>query len=161
MSTEAPKEQPNPVQTTEYVVGPEHRDPNPKYDHVNYLRVPKIFEIGQDDYMESRGIGFDTIEQQTGLRSFVRSLIGMNVDYRGQLRVGDRVTIKTYIENGIGNSSFTFGQTMQRDGEHVFGLSLTVVMVDDEGKKTPIPDDIRDKLLQPTIGNSDAPTANS
>lgn len=59
-TSEIPGQQPNPVQLTEVNIGREHID---EYGHVNYKAYPKIFEAGQDDYMNRRGIGFDEIER--------------------------------------------------------------------------------------------------
>lgn len=66
-----PKEPPNPVQLTEITVGPKLID---RYGHVNYKNFPALFEIGQDDYMGHRGIGFEQMEQQTGLKFPVKKM---------------------------------------------------------------------------------------
>lgn len=138
-----PKTPPNPVQLTEVTIGPELID---RYNHVNYKNFPVLFEIGQDDYMGRRGIGFEQMEEQTKLKFPVKK---MELTHDAELQEGDKATIATSITR-VGNSSITYHQEMQKGDAIVAKLDLVVVVFDPKtGKSTPIPDDIRAKLLQP------------
>jgi YbgC/YbaW family acyl-CoA thioester hydrolase len=111
------------------------------YGHVNYLSLPKIFERGQDAFMASHGLSFDDLQDRYGLRSFVRR---MEVDYRGQLFEGDDIVVNTTL--GLGTSSLTYDQSVNKNDEVIASSKLVVVLVDSEGRKTVIPDDVRKRL---------------
>lgn len=116
-------------------VTPEHID---QYGHVNYLAVPKLYEIAQDRALEECGLSFQKLETR-GIRSFVRRT---ELDYFDQLFEGDEVAVSTAV--GIGNTSMTFDQYMEKAGKRTSQYRLVAVAVDSEGKKTAIPEDVRE-----------------
>lgn len=130
-----------PVDTNEYIIGVE----NDQYGHINYKAYPGLFEPAQDAYMLARGLTFDEIEKDYGLRSVVPTY---TTKVRAESFSGDRVNIETRIER-VGSSSFTFDQSMRREETAIADFSMVVVMADLEGKPVSIPSPIREKLQVP------------
>jgi len=114
-----------------------------QYNHVNYKRYAEIAEIGQDEYLASRGLSFEYIEKYYGLRSFVISFDQVNFN---QLFLGDKLDLLTGIEK-FGNTSMSFGQSAFKEDNRIFDFNLKVVLVNAEGKPTRIPNSIREQLL--------------
>ncbi len=114
----------------------EHID---QYGHVNYLALPKLYEIAQDRALEECGLSFQGLETAYGIRSFVRRT---ELDYFDQLFEGDEVNVITGID--IGNTSMTFDQHMEKAEKRTSQYKLVVVAVDSEGKKVAIPEGIRE-----------------
>jgi len=135
----------NPVQLTEINVPKNFID---RYGHVNYKRFPKLFERGQDDYMSRRGIGFMQMEKVTGLKFPV---VSIKVTYRAELKKDDKPVISTTIpEGGVRDSSMSFNQEMRLGNRIVAEQDLVVVTFDPIAQfKTPIPQYMRERLLQP------------
>lgn len=114
-----------------------------QYRHVNYKRYAEIAEIGQDEYLASRGLSFDKLEKWFNLRSFVVWFEQVNYS---QLYLGDKLELLTRVGK-IGNSSMDFEQTAFKDKEHIFDFNLKVVVVDVAGKPVRVPNYIRDQVL--------------
>lgn len=120
------------------VVGSEHID---QYGHVGYKAVASMLEPYQDVVLASRGTTFETIEACFGLRSFVRKL---EILYPGQLKEGDKCEVSTELE--FGRTSMTFKQIVTRADLTVLTLTMVVVMVDGDGEKAPIPEELKEQL---------------
>ncbi len=114
----------------------EHID---QYGHVNYLALPRLYEIAQDRALEECELSFQGLETDYGLRSFVRRT---ELDYFDQLFQGDEVTVSTAVN--IGNTSMTFDQHMEKAEKRTSQYKLVVAVVDSEGRKAKIPDDVRE-----------------
>jgi len=71
-------------------VKPEWIDPN---DHVNIAYYVVAFDEANDTILEHVGVGFGYM-RRTGNSAFV---LGMNVDYRRELFVGDLLRIETRL----------------------------------------------------------------
>jgi len=69
----------------------------------------------------------------------------MGLTYKLDLFAGDLVDILTRVVS-IGNSSFTFGQQIERSDLFCAAEELKVVMVGEKGS-TPIPQEVRKKLI--------------
>lgn len=120
------------------VVGAEHID---RYGHVNYKAVPGMLEPHQDALLSSRKVSFEGIERQFGLKSFVRRL---ETIYSGELKEGNMCEVMTQLT--LGETSMTFVQSVDRDGAPVLRFTMVVVMVDEAGNKTPLPEELRKQL---------------
>ena len=114
----------------------EHID---QYGHVNYIALPKLYEIAQDKALEACGLSFQGLEADYGIRSFVKR---MELDYFDQLFEGDEVNVITGV--GIGNTSMIFDQHMKKAGAITSQYKMVVVAVDSEGKKASIPEAVRE-----------------
>ncbi|MEK7212348.1 MAG: thioesterase family protein [Patescibacteria group bacterium] len=111
------------------------------YGHMNYKAYPRLFEQGQDAFMDSRDIGFRAIEERFGLRSVVAD---MHVAYHGELHAGDEVNLVTTVT--VGRTSITYIQLVKRGDEILANMQLVVVLKNGEGKPTPVPDKVRAKI---------------
>lgn len=118
--------------------------PDP-YGHINYQAFPRLFEHGQDVFMGVRGWGFDAIERELGLRSYVA---GYDVAIKGEVAVGDRMRVGTAIGR-IGNTGITYHQLMEKAGQAVAEYRMTVVLVDENGQPAPVPQILRLALESP------------
>lgn len=133
--------QTHPIQVTEMVIGPEFID---SYGHVNYKAYFALLEPAQDQYIEDRGLnGFDEIERRFGLRSFVKKVELIN---NSELLEGDKAVVTTSIGH-IGNTSFSFIQSIALDGRNVADYTIVIVLTNEQGK-APIPNQLRDDLLR-------------
>ena len=112
-----------------------------QYGHMNYKAYPALFEPAQDEFMDSRGIGFVAIETRFGLRSVVKL---MQVTCHGELLAGDSVDIATFAK--AGTTSITYVQIAMKSDAVAAEMKLVVVLVDKDGKPTPVPDEIREKI---------------
>ncbi|MBI4099453.1 acyl-CoA thioesterase [Candidatus Microgenomates bacterium] len=135
----------NPIQRVEVTAGSELVD---QYGHVNYKNYLKLFEPGQDDYMNRRGIGFAQVEETMGLRSIVRAI---NIEFLGQFFADETAIVETSVGK-IGTTSYGLHQTMLKEGQPISKMDMTIVLMDANDQKTPIPDQLKAKLLEPYDG---------
>ena len=132
-------QQENPVQITTLVIPQESID---EYGHVNYKQIPSLLEPAQDQYMNERGIGFKSLQENLGIRSFVKANSSV---FKQQLLFGDSLTVKTGIEH-VGNTSFSFNQQILKEGQTAVEYSLTVVCVDEDGTPISLSRDLKKRL---------------
>lgn len=124
-----------------FVVGGEGLD---QYGHVNYKAVSAMLETFQDALLSHKGLSFESIEQDFGLRSFVKKL---EITWYSELREGDECLVNTNLE--LGNTSMTFYQTLiHGDGRQILTQNMVVVIADGDGKPTTIPAELRRKLTR-------------
>lgn len=69
----------------------------------------------------------------------------LEVDYRSTLYFMDEVEVRIQVEE-LGRTSVTFGFRIERDGETCAEGRLVTVLVDEEGRPVPWPDEIGAKL---------------
>lgn len=112
-----------------------------QYGHVNYKSVPAVLEEFQDALLFHEGVSFATIEKDFGLRSFVKKV---EVTWDGELKEGDECWVSTILE--LGNTSMKFRQVLNKAGSPVVTQLMVVVLVDNTGKPTAIPTELRRKL---------------
>lgn len=124
-------------EVTDITIGKEHID---QYGHVNYKSVPAVLEEFQDALLTHCDVSFVGIEKDFGLRSFVKKL---EVTWDGELKEGDECWVSTVLE--LGNTSMKFRQALNKNGVVVSQL-MVVVLVDNVGKPTAIPAELRKKL---------------
>lgn len=113
-----------------------------QYGHVNYKAYPRVFEPGQDQYMDERGVGFAKIEEGYGLRSFVKAF---SITYEGQLFQDQQAEIRTRIDR-LGRTSINYKQQLFVNNNRIALMQMTVVLVDEFDKPAEIPDVLRQKL---------------
>ncbi len=128
-----------PAQITDLVIPQESID---EYGHVNYKEIPSLLEPAQDQYMNERGIGFKSLQDNLGIRSFVKANSSV---FKQQLLLGDNLTVETKIGH-IGNTSFSFNQQILKKGETAVEYSLTVVCVDEDGIPISLSRDLKERL---------------
>ena len=124
-------------EVTDTTIDGKHID---QYGHVNYKAAPAILEPFQDALLLHTEVTFDGIEKDFGLRSFVKKV---EITWHGELKEGDECWVSTILE--LGNTSMKFYQTLNKDGL-VLSQLMVVVLVDNTGKPTAIPAELRKKL---------------
>lgn len=133
-------QQENPVQITTLVIPQESID---EYGHVNYKQIPSLLEQSQDQYMNDRGIGFALLQENLGIKSFVKANSSV---FKQQLLLGDSLTVETKIGH-IGNTSFSFNQQIIKEEKVAVEYSLTVVCVDENDTPISLSKDFKESLL--------------
>jgi acyl-CoA thioester hydrolase len=74
------------------------------------------------------------------------AVVRVEVDYLGETRFGEDVTVRTGVER-IGNSSFVLLQSVEQNGATTARGRTTLVHFDAKTRRSaPIPDEIRPKL---------------
>lgn len=109
--------------------------------YANYL---KFFERGRTEWLRNLGVNQAKLAEEQG-RIFV--VVGTQVRYRSPARLDDLLEIKTSITK-VGNSSCSFEQIAERNGEVLVESSIQICCVDTQSfKPAPIPADIRSLFL--------------
>lgn len=109
--------------------------------YANYL---KFFERGRTEWLRNLGVNQAKLAEEQQ-RIFV--VIGTQVRYRSPARLDDALEIKTRLTK-VGNSSSTFEQVAERNGETLVESSIQICCVDNQRfKPAPIPADIRSLFL--------------
>lgn len=103
--------------------------------HVNNASFASYTEVARLDFL-------------TCLGKSVRSLIlaSLYIDFRRQIKFGERVHVETRIER-LGTSSMTLAQTIYADDERATDVRSVVVYFDyANGKSRALTDEMRDAL---------------
>ena len=109
--------------------------------YANYL---KFFERGRTEWLRNLGVNQAKLAEEQ-VRIFV--VVGTQVRYRSPARLDDLLEIKTTLSK-VGNSSCTFEQIAERNGEALVESSIQICCVDTQSfKPAPIPADIRSLFL--------------
>lgn len=109
--------------------------------YANYL---KFFERGRTEWLRNLGVNQAQLAEEQQ-RIFV--VVGTQLRYRSPARLDDMLQIKTKITK-VGNSSCSFEQLAERNGETLVESSIQICCVDTQSfKPAPIPDDIRSLFL--------------
>ena len=109
--------------------------------YANYL---KFVERGRTEWLRNLGVNQAKLAEEQQ-RIFV--VIGTQVRYRSPARLDDALEIKTRLTK-VGNSSSTFEQVAERNGETLVESSIQICCVDNQRfKPAPIPADIRSLFL--------------
>ena len=109
--------------------------------YANYL---KFFERGRTEWLRHLGVNQAKLAEEQH-RIFV--VVGTEVRYRSPARLDDSLQIKTRLTK-VGNSSCTFEQIAERNGESLVESSIQICCVDNQSfKPAPIPADIRSLFL--------------
>ncbi|MDO5666598.1 MAG: tol-pal system-associated acyl-CoA thioesterase [Alcaligenaceae bacterium] len=109
--------------------------------YANYL---KFFERGRTEWLRNLGVNQAQLADKHQ-RIFV--VVGTQVRYRSPARLDDVLEIRTRLSK-VGNSSSSFEQVAERNGEILVESSIQICCVDTQSfKPAPIPDDIRSLFL--------------
>ncbi|NLA51491.1 MAG: tol-pal system-associated acyl-CoA thioesterase [Alcaligenaceae bacterium] len=109
--------------------------------YANYL---KFFERGRTEWLRNLGVNQAKLAEEQG-RIFV--VVGTQVRYRSPARLDNLIEIKTSLSK-VGNSSCSFEQIAERNGEVLVESSIQICCVDNQSfKPAPIPADIRSLFL--------------
>lgn len=113
------------------------------YGHLNNAVYVSWLEHGRLGYLWDRGHSFYSIPEAFGVHVVV---VHTDLSYKAQVRLGDRLRIKSRIVR-FGTSSFTFGQEISfPDGRVAASGTVTLACVGPAGASAPMPPDLR-KLL--------------
>jgi acyl-CoA thioester hydrolase len=112
--------------------------------HGNYF---VWFEMGRTELCRRRGLAYKDIETM----GFFIVVAEASCRYRRPLRYDDRFVVRTFLSEATPKKFvFSYEVTGQRDPSVVHATAQTVhVVVDREGKVTPLPQDILDRILGP------------
>lgn len=113
------------------------------YGHLNNGVYVNWLEHGRLCYLRDRGMTYDSIPGEEGVQVVV---VRLEIDYRAQVRLGERLRVVSRILR-LGNSSFTFDQQIAfEDGRPAASAAVTMVCVGPDGRSVPIPPRLRERL---------------
>ena len=113
------------------------------YAHVNQAVYAQWLEHGRLVYLRKRGMSYTSIPRDYGVHVVV---VHQAMDYRQQVRLGDRVFVTSEIAH-FGKSSFRFEHRIEYTGGHLAAKAMVVmVCVGDAGRPVEIPEELRAKL---------------
>ena len=113
------------------------------YGHVNNSVFVNWLEHGRLCHLRERGMTWSSLPDQFGVRAVI---VRMEIDWRAEVKLGDRLTIESRIEKS-GTSSFTFRQNIVfPDGRPAADGVAVMVVTRPEGGSVPIPDGLRERL---------------
>lgn len=107
----------------------------------NYL---KFFERARTEWLRHLGLTQAILREE---RHILFVVVAADLAYRAPARLDDVVLIKSRLTH-IGNSSFTFDQRGERNGQLLVESTIRLCCVSlDPFKPTPVPEDIRQLFL--------------
>lgn len=113
------------------------------YGHVNNSVFVNWLEHGRLCHLRERGMTWSSLPNQFGVRAVI---VRMEIDWRAEVKLGDRLTIESHIER-FGNSSFTFRQRIVFDDGRLAAEAVAVMVATGEGGgSVPIPEGLRERL---------------
>lgn len=131
----------SPIHITTARVRKKHVD---GYEHANYLDGhPKLLEVGRNDFLDSKGVGYSTLWDEFGLKIFV---VKMNVDYHAQLKLGDQVSIHTCVH--VKGGFLYFDQQMYKGENRTTDGLLLMLAVNSKDTPQRVPVPLRERLMQ-------------
>jgi YbgC/YbaW family acyl-CoA thioester hydrolase len=113
------------------------------YDHVNQAVYAQWLEHGRLVYLRKRGMTYTSIPETFGCHVVV---VHQALDYKTQVRLGDRIFIESAITH-FGGSSFRFEHRIEYpDGSLAVTASVVMVCVGEDGRPMTMPDELRERL---------------
>jgi len=110
-----------------------------KLGHINNAVYASYAELGRLAFLQELGIEAATL-----------ILARLTIDFRRQVRLGDRCAIQTRVSR-LGNTSFGLEQTLYANDEVAAEFEAVLVWFDYESQRPgPIPADVRDVLAGPS-----------
>ncbi len=112
------------------------------FHHVNHAVFLNYFEAARFETLES--VGFDPAE--LARREWGVHVVRVEVDYRREVRLGDRLTIRTRTEE-LRNTSMILEQEAvngSRENEVSASARVVIVWVGPDGRPMRIPEEVRD-----------------
>ena len=118
--------------------------------HINNKSIAAFFENARAQFLfEALGVSDNNL-QSFGKPIFV--LVKMVMDFHAELHYPGRVKTGTCVTR-IGNSSCTVSHGLFEDGECIATSDGICVLIDQKTRQSvPIPDDLRQRLLQLSAG---------
>jgi len=108
--------------------------------HSNFLNFA---ERARCELMRSIGYECSTIEDELGLLFVVKAA---EIDYIKPAKLDDALTVKTNVET-LRNTSFQMRQIVQKDGQDLCNMLVTLVCVETKDiRPVRLPDILREKL---------------
>lgn len=116
------------------------------YNHANWASYYRYYEEGHRGIFEyAFGVkGYRAFTRKYGFRPLARHL---EMDFLGECRRGDKITVYTVIRN-IGSTSLTYEQWIKKGRKIVNKAIVISVFTNKKGGKRRIPDHIREKLVE-------------
>ncbi len=114
---------------------------------VYYGQYLCYLEEARTEFLETRGLSVQMFKER-GLGYAVRQC---NVTYRSPARYGDVLLCSAKLTKAT-SAQLVFHQTVhdKKDGRLILEAEVSLVCLNTEFKPAPIPDDLKEKLLQQT-----------
>lgn len=113
------------------------------YGHLNNAVYANWLEHARLCFLSARGLTYLNIPELYGVWIVV---VRTEINYRAQVRLGDRLDVKTALA-AFGKSSFRFTQTIDfENGLCAADALVTMVCIDKEGNSAPMPPVLRAAL---------------
>jgi len=110
------------------------------YGHLNNAVYVNWLEHGRLCYLRDRGESYTSVPEKHGVHIVV---VRQEVSYRVQVRLGDRLVIRTAI-SAIGHTSFTFAQEIAfADGRVAADAKVVMVCVGPDARARTVPPALR------------------
>lgn len=110
-------------------------------NHVNNATFLTYLEMGRISFFTEK-LGRDFFRQRMMI------MARMEIDYLTTIVMGDEVTCRTWVEK-VGKTSITFGNEIRKGNSILCAKARSVaVLVDMDGKKLEVPEDIRRLAVQ-------------
>ncbi|TVP43443.1 MAG: acyl-CoA thioesterase [Gemmatimonadales bacterium] len=112
--------------------------------HANHAVYLNWFEQARYDALETAGLPPNELLR----RGWGIHVVRIEVDYRAECRLGDRVEVRTVVES-VRNSSMIIEQKLYRDPDTLASEArVTAVWVGEDGRPMRIPEDIRTRFRE-------------
>jgi acyl-CoA thioester hydrolase len=111
---------------------------------VYYGQYLCYLEEARTEFLEQRGLSVELFKE----RGFLYVVRQCNVSYRSPARYGDRILCDAKLKK-MGASQLIFDQTIhdKKDGRMIVEAEVSLVCLNSDFKPTPIPDDLRERLM--------------
>ncbi len=112
--------------------------------HASYIR---FMERGRSDYVRSLGIHHSALDAGETGEQLAFAVYRMNIEFRRPARIDDIVEVVTRPK-AMRGASIDLGQTIRRGDEVLVEATVTVVLVNRDGRARRIPESLAARLLQ-------------
>ncbi len=108
--------------------------------HANILR---FFERGRTEWLRALGVQQSELWQKSAIGFAVSKA---EVKWLKPLYLDDALEVRTQLEN-LGRASLSLRQELWRADGLVGQLAVTIACIDQQGRATRLPDDLRQKIM--------------
>lgn len=109
--------------------------------HANYL---KLCERARTESLRTMGFENTKIREDHGVIIVVKTL---EAEYLSPAKLDDLLTIQSRVLS-VKNTSFVMEQKAIRDNACIFSMNIVLVFINEQGRPTKIPDDVKEALLK-------------
>ncbi len=106
---------------------------------LHFAEMPHYFELAEHEFF--REIGCPKVD----LKPLDFPRVSVECDYLAPVYYDDLLAVELWVDR-LGSSSLTYRFRVRRDDTEISEGSMTVVCVDAEGKSTPLPDWVRERI---------------